>query len=248
MVDPVGDSAVKLLSGDLDPNIQVIIGCAFIDPVFEDVLDEGDEEHGRDADGRDIAADIDTGFDGVADAHFFQLDVITDKFEFRRERDILFGALLEEVAHDGAEFFDEVGGEGGFALCDEVDIVQGIEEEVGLYLGFEQVQLGFGVLFQERLLLLFDGEVVEGEAVGDTEDIKECIDDEAVIIGLEFYFEGFMDDEAKPDIHFGLDTRHRDDDEHDQDAGEVEKIFFPAVELWHEPECVRIEDGGIGDG
>jgi len=36
--------------------------------------------------------------------------------------DLLVRALFQEIAHDGAELFDEIGRQRGFALGDEVDV------------------------------------------------------------------------------------------------------------------------------
>jgi hypothetical protein len=120
---------------DLQPYGNIIIFSPFVNTVFKDVLHQGDEEHGRDLYMRDILFHLDSGFYGVAYAHFFQVDVIPDEVHFGGQGYFLVRALFQEVAYDGAELFDEIGRQGGFALGDEIDIVQGIEEKMWLYLG-----------------------------------------------------------------------------------------------------------------
>jgi len=66
------------------------------------------------------------------------------------EGDLLAGGLVEHVAKEVAEAGDH--GEGGFfaSFADEAgDGVEGVEEEVGLDLLAEGVELGFGELLVE---------------------------------------------------------------------------------------------------
>ena len=120
---------------DLQPYGNIIIFSPLVNPVFEDILYHGDEQHGWDPDMRDVLVHLDGGLNGVAYPHFFQVDIIPDEVHFGGQGYFLVGALFQEVAYDGAELFDEIGRQGGFALGDEIDIVQGVEEEMRLYLG-----------------------------------------------------------------------------------------------------------------
>jgi len=123
------------LAGDLQPYGNIIIFSPFVNPMFKDVLHQGDKQHGRNFDMRDILIHLNGGLYGVAYAHFFQVNVIPDEVHFGGQGYFLVGALFQEVAYDGAELFDEIGCQGGFPLGDEIDIVQGIEEKMWLYLG-----------------------------------------------------------------------------------------------------------------
>jgi len=139
-----------------------------VDAMFKKILHEGHQQHRGD---EQLAFEMfmKGHVDAVADADLFEGDVVLEKFDFRGQGYFLLGAFVHEIAHDIGEAADEQGGPGGFAIRLIIDIVEGVEQKMWLYLGFEQVEFGVAFLFEHLFGLAFYPEVGEGDAKHEAE-------------------------------------------------------------------------------
>ncbi len=125
----------------LDHEIAGAAGLA--DAVFDGVFDEGLEEQGRDGAGSGRGVDGDGGAEAVSEADGFEGEIVGDGGEFGLEGDGVGVVVAEAMAEDVREAGEHVLGAGGVEVDEGADGVEGVEQEVGVELGFEGAELGF---------------------------------------------------------------------------------------------------------
>ena len=117
----------------------------------------------------------------MTDPYLLQGDIVLQELYFRGERYFFFRAFVHEVAHDLGQAADKQGRVRRFAEGLVIDIIQRIEKEVWLYLGFQQVELYQAFLLQHLFRLSLEGKISKGDTEDKAEDKDEqtahrCID------------------------------------------------------------------------
>lgn len=99
---------------------------------------------------------IDGRFHAIGQAQLHQFDVVADELNFLFERNVVLVVLVKHIAQHVAEAMH---GELGFRPVDgnqRIDIVQRVEQEMGIQLALQVLQLGLRSLLLDLLLLGFD--------------------------------------------------------------------------------------------
>ena len=137
------DDVVSLLA-DVDADERRLVVAH---PVLEGILDERDEEQGGDFKGVLRLADVglELGMEGEADAH--QFDVVADEIQLLFQGDTRLATVVEDVAEEAAEVVDGALRLFGAESDEAVDIIQGVEEEMGVELALQVLELGLGAAF-----------------------------------------------------------------------------------------------------
>jgi hypothetical protein len=160
-----GDVEEGVFDVGLDDEIAGAGGLA--DAMFDGVFDEGLEEQWRDRAVGGGGVDGDGGAETVGEADGFEGEIVGDGGEFGLERDGVGVVVAEAVAEDVRQAGEHVLGAGGVEVDEGADGVEGVEEEVGVELGFEGAELGFA---EGELELGFA--VLAGALVGEA-DVEE---------------------------------------------------------------------------
>lgn len=119
--------------------------------VLEGVLDQRDEEQRRNRGRRGSVGQRDKEPHVARQANAHQLDVVAQEVNLGRERDGGAAAVVEHVAQHAAQVVDGLLGTGRVELDERVDVVERVEEEVGVQLALEVLQLGLGVAVLQLL-------------------------------------------------------------------------------------------------
>ena len=125
---------VVILLPDVDADER---GLVVAHPVLESILDERDEEQGGDFDRMLRLADIglEHGMEREADTH--QFDVVADEIQLLFQGDTRLATVVEDVAEEAAEVVDGALRLFGAESDEAVDIIQGVEEEMGVELALQ---------------------------------------------------------------------------------------------------------------
>ena len=172
VLDPEGDP--PLFPGEADADER---GAPVVDAMLEGVLDGRDEEQRNDRHvGHRVGqVDLDPGHLVAAQAH--QVDVVAHEGHLAGQRHLLLARLIEGVAQQVAQLADALLGRVGIHLDEAADVVERIEEEVGVQLVPEPDQLRLGVLLRLRLALQLHlvpaGDVAHAGGEGDDEELEE---------------------------------------------------------------------------
>lgn len=191
------------------------------DAVLESILDERDKDKGGDerpAVGRDIELGGHADVGGEPDAHEF--DVIADEVHFFAEGDVGLLVVIQHVAEELAEFLHcllrLVGVEGD----EGVDVVERVEQEVGVELVAQVLQFGFRTasfgFLAGCLVLRPTGTHADGGAQSDGEDKAQHVSGEEQPAGRPSVPFGLGDDgrvegQALPEVKQDAEYAQQDD-------------------------------------
>jgi len=106
----------------------------------------------------------------LVDPQSLQVDVVFQIRDLFRECDPVFIGLVEHVAHHFGEVQDGGGGLLGTEVDEGIDVVEDVEEEVGIDLGAEELEFGLELLVLELGLQAFLLEEVVEQKDGQAED------------------------------------------------------------------------------
>ena len=169
------DDVVSLLA-DVDADERRLVVAH---PVLESILDERDEEQGGDFDRMLRLADIglEHGMERETDTH--QFDVVADEIQLLFQGDTRLATVVEDVAEEAAEVVDGALRLFGAESDEAVDIIQGVEEEMGVELALQVLEFGLGATFFQFAAHRFDLIPVAGHADSHTQTrnqgIKESV-------------------------------------------------------------------------
>ena len=175
-----GESSVVLFERDVDGGRTTRTHA-----VLEGILNQGDKQQGchfRLAVGyRQLV------IDGclLVTAQFHQFDIIAHKLHLTANGHGLLVGLIHSIAQEVAQLCNGILCTVGINLRETADIVEGIEEEMGINLILQPGEFGFGILMPLLLQLLTDptcGEpMTDGNGGSDDDYIEQEIDKPARI-------------------------------------------------------------------
>ena len=139
ILDVAGDGMVAGLQADVDER-----GLGGADAVFEGILDERNENHGRNLELRVESGKLRVDFNRLGDADAHQLDVVLKEFGFVLQGNGGLLVVIEDVAQHAREFLNGFLRLGSIESGERIDVVEGVEQEVGIDLRAQIAQLGLG--------------------------------------------------------------------------------------------------------
>jgi len=157
--------------------------------VFEDIFDKGHQQHRRNEKVSFVFLQ-ERYLYAMPDAYFFQCDIVLEKLDLCGKGHLFFRALVDKVSHDVRETADEKGSPGRFPEGLIIDVVQGIEKEMRLDLGFQKIEFCQAFLFLHLSGLLFEGKIGQCDPEHKAEDedddaadrnIDHCTDREGIL-------------------------------------------------------------------
>ena len=185
----------------------------------------------------------------LADAH--QLDVVAQEPDLGRQRDGRPAAVVEYVAQHAAQIVDGLLGAFGVEQDERVDVVQRVEQEMGVQLAFEVLQLGLCAAVFELLAGCFGAVPAAGHADGDTYAHDQQVEHQVAGEEPHRVLPGAFDRRA---VHVGqqemaeqqVDEEHHRADEQQVVAGEPAEPPRREVAV-DQQEIVRVEDHHEGE-
>ena len=216
------DDVVSLLA-DVDADERRLVVAH---PVLESILDERNEEQGGDFDRMLRLADIglEHGMEREADAH--QFDVVADEIQLLFQGDTRLATVVEDVAEEAAEVVDGALRLFGTESDEAVDIIQGVEEEMGVELALQVLEFGLGATFFQFAAHRFDLIPVAGHADSDAQTrnqgVKESVAGEEADDVLEVRLPGRAVTRRVVGqiLHQEVDDHHREGNQ--EEVGEEE--------------------------
>ena len=209
--------------------------------MLEAVLDDGLQEHGWDSvvGVGYLHIEGEVGLTLHADA--LEVDVVLDVLHFLGERHGVGATVVDDVAQHLGELEHRGGGFLVLHYGEGIDAVEGIEEEVGVDLCTQVLELLLHLLFVEHscLPLAFVDEVVDGGGGDDDEQEEDELEVEdgeracpSASVGIGCGGIGCI---GEVHVDVGIEARRQghEDDEHEEDA-EVEERLAAMEQLGQE--------------
>jgi hypothetical protein len=134
--------------------------------VLEAILYKRQKDQGRNFHLVDVSIDVDLRFHTFPVAEFLQLEVtveVVDRFE---QADTRLLDFVKHILHDLRELHDDVGCIGRLFDHQGIEVIQGIEKEMRLNLGFEKIELRLQVDALQLVIFPFFSDPVIGEFDG----------------------------------------------------------------------------------
>ena len=122
---------------DFKPNDNGMLD-GFVFGEFKGVFNEREENHGYDFLVADFSFDFEIHVGSIGRPDFLQFDVVSDLFDFTGQGCFVFVGFVKYVAENVGQFFQIIGSDLGRFLDEDVDVVEGVEQEVGVELRFQQ--------------------------------------------------------------------------------------------------------------
>ena len=239
--DAADDVVILLPDVDTDERRLVVAH-----PVLESILDERDEEQGGDFDRMLRLADIglEHGMEREADTH--QFDVVADEIQLLFQGDTRLATVVEDVAEEAAEVVDGALRLFGAESDEAVDIIQGVEEEMGVELALQVLELGLGAAFFQFAAHGFHLIPVAGHADRDAQSgyqgVKESVAGKEADDVLEVRLPGraVARRVVGQILHQEVDDHHREGNQKEVGEEELRRPLSQKVAL-HQTEIVHIE-------
>ncbi len=135
--DPVFYPKVQNISFDLDFDLHVRVSLV-IRSVFEGVFDKRNQQQGFDEFVFGIAVNVDIDVFDIVQTQFLQLDIVLDVIDFLFQQNRFIVGFVKHVAHQFRQGDNGIGNQIRFFVCQRINAVQGIEQEMGIGL-FSQI-------------------------------------------------------------------------------------------------------------